>query len=153
MGDGAKVARRLRRVRRRSGYTLTEMLVVLVIIGLISAIVVPQTLGQMDRAKVRTARLKMESVAAALEMFAADLSRYPTPEEGLAALTDPPEGLAEWAGPYLSDPALLKDPWGANIVYAPPPAAGERFRLTSYGSDQAPGGSGFKRDITLQAVQ
>lgn len=141
-----------RRRARRAGYTLTEMLVVLVIIGLISAIVVPQTLGQMDRAKVRAARLKMESVAAALEMYSADLARYPTADEGLAALIDPPEGVAEWAGPYLSDPALTKDPWGRAVVYAPPAAPGDRFRLTSYGADGAPGGSGFKRDIVLQAT-
>ena len=149
MGDRVKVARRA--PARRAGYTLTEMLVVLVIIGLISAIVVPQTLGQMDRAKVRTARLKMESVAAALEMYAADLTEYPTAAQGLAALTEPPEGVADWAGPYLSDKALLKDPWGADIAYAPPSSPGDRFRLTSLGSDKAPGGTGFKRDIVLQA--
>ncbi len=138
---------------RRAGYTLTEMLVVLVIIGLISAIVVPQTLGQMDRAKVRAARLKMESVAAALEMYSADLAQYPTGAQGLEALMDPPEGMAEWAGPYLSDPALIKDPWGRAIVYAPPATPGDRFSLTSYGADGAPGGEGFKRDIVLQAAR
>lgn len=139
--------------RRRAGYTLTEMLVVLVIIGLISAIVVPQTLGQMDRAKVRAARLKMESVAAALEMYSADLARYPTADEGLPALSEPPAAAPDWAGPYLSDRALLKDPWGNEIAYAPPAAPGEKFSLTSLGSDGKPGGTGFKRDITLQAVQ
>ena len=146
-----------RRSRRtsppRAGYTLTEMLVVLVIIGLISAIVIPQTLGQMDRAKVRAARLKMESVASALEMYSADLARYPTADEGLNALVAPPNGVADWAGPYLSDRALMKDPWGRAVVYAPPAAAGERFSLTSYGSDGAAGGSGFKRDIVLQMPQ
>lgn len=149
MGGRAKVARRA--IARRAGYTLTEMLVVLVVIGLISAVVVPQTLGQMDRAKVRTARLRMESVAAALEMYAADLTQYPTAEQGLAALTDPPDGAAEWAGPYLSDKALLKDPWGGNIVYAPPATAGEAFSLTSYGADKVSGGAGFRRDIVLKA--
>ncbi len=137
----------------RAGYTLTEMLVVLVIIGLISAIVVPQTLGQMDRAKVRAARLKMESVAAALEMYSADLARYPTAHEGLNALIEPPAGVADWAGPYLSDSALTRDPWGNAVIYAPPAAAGDRFKLTSYGADGAAGGSGFKRDIVLQAPQ
>lgn len=137
----------------RSGYTLTEMLVVLVIIGLISAIVVPQTLGQMDRAKVRAARMKMESVAAAIEMYSADLARYPTAEEGLAALTNPPDGVPEWAGPYLSDKSLLSDPWGTAVVYAPPATPGDRFRLTSYGADKVAGGDGFKRDITLQVAQ
>lgn len=152
MGIAGKTARRTA-LACRAGYTLTEMLVVLVIIGLISAIVVPQTLGQMDRAKVRAARLKMESVAAALEMYSADLARYPTAEEGLAALIDPPEGVADWAGPYLSDAALTRDPWGQPVVYAPPASAGERFVLTSYGSDGVAGGSGFKRDIVLQMSQ
>jgi len=152
MADSGKTAQTTRFVRR-SGYTLTEMLVVLVIIGLISAIVVPQTLGQMDRAKVRAARLKMESVAAALEMYSADLARYPNAEEGLAALIDPPDGTADWAGPYLSDTALIGDPWGNPLVYTPPTAPGERFKLTSYGSDGVAGGTGFKRDIVLQMSQ
>lgn len=152
MGDKTNLDRRKRELRR-AGYTLTEMLVVLVIIGLISAIVVPQTLGQMDRAKVRAARLKMESVAAALEMYSADLARYPTGGEGLTALSDPPADTPDWAGPYLSDRALLKDPWGNEIVYAAPSSPGEKFILTSRGSDGKPGGSGFKRDITLQASQ
>jgi len=152
MGNEGKVSR-AKALARRAGYTLTEMLVVLVIIGLISAIVVPQTLGQMDRAKVRAARLKMESVAAALEMYSADLARYPTAEEGLDALIDPPESVADWAGPYLSDAALIRDPWGHPVVYAPPAAAGEGYTLTSYGSDGAPGGSGFKRDIVLRMPQ
>lgn len=141
------------RSRLRQGYTLTEMLVVLVIIGLISAIVVPQTLGQMDRAKARAARLKLESVAAALEMYSADLSRYPTAEEGLDALLEPPAAVPDWTGPYLSDRALLKDPWGTLIVYVPPSAAGEKFVLSSYGSDGTAGGSGFKRDIILRPAQ
>lgn len=152
MGNESKVSRR-KAFARRAGYTLTEMLVVLVIIGLISAIVVPQTLGQMDRAKVRAARLKMESVAAALEMYSADLARYPTAEEGLEALIDPPGGVADWAGPYLSDAALTRDPWGNPVAYAPPASPGERFKLTSYGSDGVAGGSGFKRDIVLQMSQ
>ena len=135
--------------RARAGYTLTEMLVVLVIIGLISAIVVPQTLGQMDRAKARSARLKLESVASSLEMYSADLARYPTGAEGLAALLDAPDGAAEWAGPYLSDRSLLKDPWGAAIAYEPPATQGDKYRLISLGADGKAGGSGFKRDIVL----
>lgn len=134
----------------RGGYTLTEMLVVLVIIGLISAIVVPQTLGQMDRAKARAARLKLESVASALEMFSADLARYPTEDEGLVVLIDQPQGVADWAGPYLSDRGLLRDPWGEDILYTPPADDGEKYTLTSLGADRKPGGSGFKRDVALR---
>ncbi|MNQ90681.1 Type II secretion system protein G precursor [compost metagenome] len=138
------------RRRAREGYTLTEMLVVLVIIGLISAIIVPQTLGQMDRAKARSARLKLESVAAALEMYSADLARYPTETEGLDALLEPPAEVPEWTGPYLSERSLLKDPWGGDILYEPPATPGEKFTLTSLGADAAPGGKGFKRDIILR---
>lgn len=135
------------------GYTLTEMLVVLVIIGLISAIVVPQTLGQMDRAKARSARLKLESVAAALEMFSADLARYPTDTEGLAILLDAPSEPADWMGPYLSDPTLLTDPWGSPIRYVPPPQIGEPYTLVSHGADGRPGGNNFNRDIELRPGQ
>jgi general secretion pathway protein G len=134
---------------RRGGYTLTEMLVVLVIIGLISAVVVPQTLGQMDRAKVRTARMKMESVGAALEIYAADMARYPDQSEGLQVLIEPSQSSAGWMGPYISDPAMLVDPWGNALVYAPPGAAGERFTLKSLGADGREGGNGFDRDIVL----
>ena len=148
MGEKPEVAGRRR--TSRSGYTLTEMLVVLVIIGLISAIVVPQTLGQMDRAKARAARMKLDSIAAALEMYAADMARYPTEAEGLAALIEPPAEAPDWLGPYLSDEGLLTDPWGGEIGYAPPPAQGDRFVLTSLGADGRDGGSGVNRDIVLQ---
>ena len=148
MGEKPEVAGRRR--TGRSGYTLTEMLVVLVIIGLISAIVVPQTLGQMDRAKARAARMKLDSIAAALEMYSADLARYPTEAEGLAALMEPPPEAPDWLGPYLSDESLLTDPWGGAITYRPPAAQGERFVLTSLGADGREGGDGFKRDIVLQ---
>ena len=133
----------------REGYTLTEMLVVMVVIGLISAIIIPQTLGQMDRAKARAARMKLESVASALEMYSADLARYPTAAEGLGALVRAPAGHADWAGPYLSDASLMKDPWGQPIAYTPPAGVGGKYILTSFGADGRPGGEGFKRDIAL----
>ncbi len=142
-----------RRRRSREGYTLTEMLVVMVIIGLISAIVIPQTLGQMDRAKARAARMKLDSIASALEMYSADMARYPTKAEGLEALRHAPAGAAEWTGPYLSDASLLKDSWGQPITYTPPAAIGEKYALTSLGADGKPGGDGFKRDIELRPAE
>lgn len=141
------------RIFFRAGYTLTEMLVVLVIIGLLSAIIVPQTLGQMDRAKARSARLKLESVASALEMYSADLARYPSQQEGLDGLVAPPEGASDWTGPYLSDKSLLIDPWGNPILYEAPPAPGQKYVLISRGSDGANGGEGFRRDVELRPVQ
>jgi general secretion pathway protein G len=152
MGEGPGLkALFVRRLRR--GYTLTEMLVVLVIIGLISAIIIPQTLGQMDRAKARAAKMKLESIASALEMYSTDLARYPTASQGLAALFEAPAGVADWMGPYVSDRTLLTDPWGEAVVYEAPSAEGEKYALLSLGSDRKPGGDGFKRDVRLQPAQ
>jgi general secretion pathway protein G len=140
------------RTRRRrytsQGYTLTEMLVVLVIIGLISAVVVPQTLGQMDRAKARTAKLQLQNIASALEFYAGDIGRYPSAAEGLQALVKPPASNADWNGPYLRQDAMIRDPWGHPCLYEPG-ADGQGFRLGSMGADGKPGGTGAAKDIFI----
>ena len=141
-------ARRERR-RRLSGYTLTEMLVVLVIIGLISAVVVPQTLGQMNRAKSRTAKVQLQNVATALELFASDVGRYPTAQEGLAALITAPEGAQDWGGPYVRE-AMLKDPWGQPCLYETSTRDGNGFRVGTLGSDRRPGGKGAAQDVFVE---
>ena len=127
------------------GYTLTEMLIVLVIIGLIASLIIPQTVGQMDRAKAKTAKLEIEHVAAALELFASDTHRYPSQAEGLAALTRKPGDLADWEGPYLKE-SQLNDPWGRPLQYTAPKDAAERPRVGTYGADGRPGGDGPNRD-------
>lgn len=126
---------------------MTEMLVVLVVIGLIAALVVPQTLGQMDRAKARTAKLQLQNAAAAIETYAADMGRYPSAEEGMRVLIEEPAGAGSWAGPYLQTEEQLRDPWGRPIVYTPPGQGVGRYRLSSLGSDAEPGGSGPAKDI------
>lgn len=148
---GGSMARATRKRRRyvSQGYTLTEMLVVLVIIGLISAVVVPQTLGQMDRAKARTAKLQLQNIASALEFFAGDVGRYPTAAEGLVALVRQPADAPDWRGPYIKDETLVKDPWGRPCVYEPG-ADGAGFRLSSLGSDGKPGGQGTAKDIFIE---
>lgn len=141
-----------RKTKRRSrqampGYTLTEMLVVVAIIGLISAVVIPQTIGQLGKAQNRTAKLQAQSIAAAVEVFQGDNGRLPTEEEGLQALVTRPAGLDSWTGPYIRTPAQLKDSWGRPFIYKPD---GSGFTIGSLGADGKPGGEGADRDISVQ---
>jgi general secretion pathway protein G len=134
--------------RRDAGYTLTEMLVVLIIIGLIAAAVTPAIIGQLDRARVRTARLQLDTVSAALEMLHGDLQRYPTNEEGLQALVQAPSNAPGWLGPYVRNADQIKDPWGRPFVYRIDDEAGA-FTLKSLGADGREGGEGVRADIAL----
>jgi general secretion pathway protein G len=128
------------------GYTLTEMLVVIGIIGLLAAALTPALIGQLSRARVKTAHLQLETVASALEQYRSDVNRYPTEQEGLKALVVDPNEATGWIGPYLRDAKALDDPWGHPILYTVDPT-GDRFELTSLGSDGKQGGSGTAADI------
>jgi general secretion pathway protein G len=129
---------------RLAGYTLTEMLVVIAIIGLIAAVVIPQTIGQLGKAQSRAAKLQVQSLASALELFQGDNGRYPTDREGLPALLSRPDGLDNWNGPYLHAKEQLKDPWGRAYHYA---VAGERVTVSTLGADDKEGGDGADKDI------
>lgn len=143
---------RRQRVRssREAGYTLTEMLVVIAIIGLIAAVLTPALIGQLGRARAKAAQLQLETTAAQVEMFLADVGRYPTAQEGLAALVREPAGVEGWTGPYLRDEKSLRDPWGGAILYGID-AEGRRFELRSLGADGKAGGKGVGRDLTAPA--
>ncbi|MEM7663393.1 MAG: type II secretion system major pseudopilin GspG [Pseudomonadota bacterium] len=131
---------------KEAGYTLTELLVVLVILGLIAAAITPQVIGRLDRSKVRAAELQMETLGASLDLFKIDLGRYPTSEEGLQALLSQPAGIDTWYGPYIRSAKNLTDPWGNPIQYRPP--SGDAFyRLTSLGSDGSQGGTRDAADL------
>lgn len=134
--------------RRPEGYTLTEMLVVIAIIGLLAAVLAPNLIGNMGRAKVRSARLQLETVSAGLEMHLADVGRYPTAEEGLQGLLASPSDVLGWTGPYVRDSTLLRDPWGRALNYSPA-ADALSYRVVSLGADGAPGGSGADADIVV----
>lgn len=136
--------------RGEDGYTLTEMLVVIGIIGLIAAVLTPALIGQLGRARAKAAQLQLETVSAQVEMFMADVGRYPTVAEGLPALVTEPPGAEGWTGPYMRDARSLRDPWGRAIHYAVG-ADGEGYALTSYGADGKAGGSGAKRDLRSPA--
>lgn len=135
--------------KHQIGFTLLEMIVVLVIIGLIMGIVGPRLFGQADKAKVQTALTQTKMLKGALETMRLDISRYPTSEEGLALLVNKPTDertSAAWSGPYL-DEGVPKDPWSNDYQYSTTPSENLPFSLYSLGSDGVPGGEGNARDI------
>lgn len=134
--------------RRARGFTLIELLIVMVILGLLASLVGPRLFGQLDASKVKAARTQIEMVGAALDTYRLDMSRYPSTQEGLAALSEKPADAADaakWRGPYLKK-RVDKDPWGNSYVYKAP---GEKadYELSSLGSDGKEGGSGDAADI------
>lgn len=131
-------------VRDDEGYTLMEMLVVMGIIALLAAALTPALMGQLSRAKARTARLQMQTLSAALESYRGDVGRPPSQDEGLKALIVAPEGADGWLGPYLRDAGALKDPWGRPLAYK---MVDDQIDLVSLGADGKPGGQGVDADI------
>jgi general secretion pathway protein G len=129
-----------------AGFTLVEMLVVLVIIGLIMGLIGPRVLGYLTDARVKTARVQIESFSNSLDLFYADTGRYPTPQDGLGALVRRPSGLNVWNGPYLKGGAVPNDPWGNSYVYRVPGSHGP-YDLLSHGSDGREGGEGSAADV------
>lgn len=131
-----------------SGMTILELMIVLVILSLIAVVGTVQVVQQMDRAKVDVAKLQIQQVVGAMELFQLDTRRYPTSEEGVGALLAAPAGLSGWRGPYIKGEAQLTDPWGRPLFLRT--AGGKGFEIGSYGSDGAEGGSGVASDLTQQ---
>jgi general secretion pathway protein G len=131
--------------RRRIGFTLLELLVVVAIIGLLAAYVGPKYFGQIGKAEVKAARAQMDALEKALDNYRLDVGSYPSTQQGLNALFVQPAGVAKWAGSYLKK-GVPADPWGRNYIYKSPGDHGE-FDLSSLGRDGAPGGSGEDADI------
>lgn len=135
-----------RETEKEAGFTLVELLVVLVILALLAALVGPRVVGYMSTSKVKTAHVQIAAYQTALELYHLDLGRYPQTAEGLAALATAPAGAAGWAGPYL-DKAVATDPWGTPYDYTASPDAGS-FKLRSFGADGQEGGEGDNADIS-----
>lgn len=127
------------------GFTLMELLLVLVIIGLLAALVGPTIYQRIRPAKQSAARAQIENFGSALDGFYVDVERYPSDQEGLDALRNRPQGANNWNGPYLKK-ELPKDPWGNAYVYRSPGRNGG-YEITSYGSDGREGGDGENADI------
>ena len=131
---------------KHSGFTLLELLVVMVIIGLLAGIVAPRYFSQVGKSRVKAARAQIDSLDKALEQFRIDTGRLPSTEEGLAALNSAPPGMTNWEGPYLKR-AVPPDPWGHPYVYVQPGTHQNDFDLESYGRDGQPGGSDEDADL------
>ena len=101
------------------GFTLLELLVVLVILGMLAALAGPRVMKYISSAKSDTAQLQIEELAAALDMYKLEVGRHPNTQEGLQALVEAPGGATNWNGPYLKKKTVPKDPWGADYIYAP----------------------------------
>ncbi|MDM7948593.1 type II secretion system major pseudopilin GspG [Hydrogenophaga sp.] len=130
---------------RSHGFTLLELLVVMVIIGLLAGFVGPRFFAQIGKSEVKTARAQIDSLGKALDQYRLDMGRYPGTEEGLISLNQPPEGNARWSGPYLKK-SVPMDPWGNAYVYRSPGEHGD-YDLLSLGRDGQPGGTGEAADI------
>ena len=128
------------------GFTLLELLVVIVIIGLLAAYVGPKYFSQLGKSEVTVAKAQIEAFEKALDAFRLDVGRYPTTDEGLAALLVKPATTAKWNGPYLKK-NVPQDPWGHAYIYRAPSSKGE-YDIVSYGKDGQPGGNGDDADIT-----
>jgi general secretion pathway protein G len=128
------------------GFTLLELLVVIVIIGLLAGLVAPRYFDQVSKSNTKIAKAQIDALEKALDQYRLDVGAYPSTEQGLAALNGKPQNVEKWAGPYLKKP-VPADPWGAPYAYKSPGEHGE-YDLMSYGSDRQPGGTGEAGDVT-----
>lgn len=135
----------MRLSRDEKGFTLIELMVVIVILGLLAALVAPKMFGRIGESKQKAARAQIELFGTALDFFRLDVGKYPATSEGLQALMVKPSGLENWNGPYLPKEIPL-DPWGHAYNYRSPGEHGD-YDLYSFGADNASGGEGENQDI------
>jgi len=128
------------------GFTLLELLVVVVIIGLLAGFVAPRYFSQIGKSEVQVARAQIDALEKALDQYRLDVNRYPSTEEGLKALMERPLNEPRWNGPYLRKEVPL-DPWSRPYIYKAPGTKGD-YDVVSYGKDGLPGGSGEAADVT-----
>jgi general secretion pathway protein G len=131
----------------QAGFTLFELLVVLGILALLATFAAPQVLRYLGKARSETAKIQINAIASAVELYALDNGGYPPQQIGLGALMQAPAGAQRWAGPYLKKAEGLIDPWGRPYQYRSPGRAGP-FDIFTLGRDNTPGGGGEDQDVT-----
>jgi general secretion pathway protein G len=138
-----------KRFRKSKGFTLIEMLVVVLILAILAALIVPRVVNRTGDAKRAKAASDVATLSSLLQQYRVDTDTFPNTEQGLNALRVAPSGVNGWRGPYTSK-ELPADPWGNEYTYESPGTNGEDFVIISYGADGAPGGEGDAADITSQ---
>lgn len=133
--------------KQNRGFTLLELLVVIVILGLLAAFVAPKYFGQIGKSKIQTAKSQIDAFDKAIDQFRVDTGHFPTTEQGLISLFAQPANEPLWHGPYLKK-VIPADPWGNPFVYRSPGTEGRDFEIVSYGADGKSGGAGDDADIT-----
>ena len=142
----AGVTQQVRR-RREAGFTLVELLVVLIILGLIAAFAAPRVIKFVGGAKTDSAKIQIERLSGVLDLYRLQIGRFPGENEGLNALMEAPADAPNWDGPYLKKADALNDPWGRPYLYRFPGEYGD-YDLYSLGADGQEGGEGEDRDLT-----
>ncbi len=147
LASGPRIGGRLRSRRsREAGFTLVELLIVLAILVLLASLVGPRVIGYLGSSKIKAAKVQIEGIEAALQLYRIDNNGYPTTSEGLAALVKRPANAPNWNGPYLARRKVPLDPWNRPYNYRSPGQNGD-FDIFSLGADNQKGGDGEKADI------
>ncbi len=135
--------------RRSSGFTLIEIMIVMVIIAMLAALVGPRVMGALGSSKVKATRIQLETLSSTVEAFHLDTGRFPTQAEGLQVLVENPEKapIKNWRGPYLKKNKVPNDEWGNAFIYEIPSKHKMPFDIYSLGADGKPGGSGDDADL------
>jgi len=138
------------------GFSLIELMVVIVILGILAGLVMPRLMGRTDDAKLVKAKVDISALETGLKLYKLDNGEYPTTEEGLKALVEPPDkqgGSENWKkGGYLEKRFVPKDPWGRKYIYLSPGTHGD-YDIVSYGADGVPGGEGKNKDIKSWEIE